>query len=202
MAARACCVEGCTEPVQARDRCHTHYMRWYREQGSSPWPSAEERFWAAVNMDGPLPDPLSLAAGKGPCWLWAGGTNGRGYGRLSYEGIPVPAHAYSYRLLVGPIPDGLMPDHLCCVKLCVNPDHLEPVTNQENGLRGAQYRRRQSDFVHQLRQIGQRELAEGVLLTSEDSRDFTVEHFAEVTMDALEVRGTHRGYVIDESGGF
>jgi hypothetical protein len=46
------------------------------------------------------------------------------------------AHRFSYLKLVGPIPEGLQIDHLCRVRHCVNPDHLEPVTNKENIRRG------------------------------------------------------------------
>lgn len=67
------------------------------------------------------------------CWLWnaARFTIG-GYGQ--FQGYR--AHRISYELLVGPIPAGLQLDHLCRVSHCVNPAHLEPVTNRENALRG------------------------------------------------------------------
>lgn len=69
----------------------------------------------------------------GGCWEWVGHTNGGGYGRLAIEGrTTVYAHRWSYEYHVGPIPDGLEIDHLCRNTLCVNPDHLEPVTPDEN----------------------------------------------------------------------
>lgn len=70
----------------------------------------------------------------GFCWLWTGETNGEGYGRLQFQGNRSPAHRVVYELLVGPIPKGLQLDHLCRVRNCVNPDHVEPVpfkVNQE-----------------------------------------------------------------------
>lgn len=72
------------------------------------------------------------------CWLWTGPTDGHGYGRAGR----VRAHRFSYELLVGPIPDGLVLDHLCRVPLCVRPDHLEPVTDGENTRRGVAAQRR------------------------------------------------------------
>lgn len=71
------------------------------------------------------------------CWLWGGAVNWRGYGRFGNEGGHVGAHRFSYEMHRGPIPDGLQIDHLCRVRCCVNPDHLEPVTNAENLARGA-----------------------------------------------------------------
>jgi hypothetical protein len=78
------------------------------------------------------------------CWNWTGHTSG-GYGRITRSradvkanGGPrgVQAHRFAYEDIVGPIPAGLQLDHLCRNQLCVNPDHLEPVTQRENLLRG------------------------------------------------------------------
>lgn len=74
---------------------------------------------------------------QGDCWVWTGSAANRGYGSIHHEGrngyLP---HRLSYELLVGPIPDGLVLDHLCMNRRCVNPKHLEPVTNRVNILRG------------------------------------------------------------------
>ncbi len=80
-----------------------------------------------------------------PCWVWKYSLDGRGYGQLwnRKAGQPVRAHRFYYELLVGPIPVGLDLDHLCRVKRCVNPDHLEPVTRAENIRRGFAFRRLQ-----------------------------------------------------------
>ena len=72
----------------------------------------------------------------GFCWLWTGALDGKGYGRVSVGGKVVRAHRWAYEALVGPIPSGLHLDHLCRVKTCVNPDHLEPVTHRVNLERG------------------------------------------------------------------
>jgi hypothetical protein len=71
----------------------------------------------------------------GPCWLWTGPLVD-GYGQAQFEGRGQRIMRVIYRQLVGPIPEGLVLDHLCRVRRCVNPAHLEPVTNRENGLRG------------------------------------------------------------------
>lgn len=89
---------------------------------------------------------LSFVSVRNPidCWLWVGScskTHGNTYG---YFTVPtgtrrsrtVSAHRYSYRLFKGAIPKGFVIDHICRNGLCVNPDHLEAVTNKENILRG------------------------------------------------------------------
>lgn len=137
-----CSVPDCGRRSHARGWCNTHYERW-RKHGH---PEAdrpvqivnndESRFWSKVDKDGPLP---AWAPFLGPCWLWTGAPNASGYGTLRLSGgtrRTVTAHRYAYELRVGPIPDGLTLDHLCRVRACVRPDHLEPVTNKENALRG------------------------------------------------------------------
>jgi hypothetical protein len=83
-----------------------------------------ERFWQKViKTDG--------------CWAWTAQTDIGGYGRFWLSPRKsVAAHRYSYESAIGTIPEGLFLDHLCRVHSCVNPAHLEPVTNQENCKRG------------------------------------------------------------------
>ena len=76
------------------------------------------------------------------CWLWAGHVNPKGYGTAaiketgSNRWMTRYAHRAMYQLVAGPIQAGLELDHLCRVRSCVNPEHLEPVTRRENVLRG------------------------------------------------------------------
>jgi hypothetical protein len=70
------------------------------------------------------------------CWLWRGAKSGHGYGVIGYRGRQRPAHRVLYELTRAPVPKSLDIDHLCRVRNCVNPDHLEPVTHQENCKRG------------------------------------------------------------------
>ncbi len=76
------------------------------------------------------------------CWIWTSVIHKQtGYARFKFNGKMEPAHRVSYWLFVGEIPEGLDIDHLCRVRHCVNYNHLEPVTRQENLRRGENYRR-------------------------------------------------------------
>jgi len=86
---------------------------------------SDERFWATVS-----PEPNT------GCFLWTGTMSPKGYGRVWFGGRMGAAHRVAYELVIGAIPSGLQLDHLCRVRCCVNPAHLEPVTNQENIRRG------------------------------------------------------------------
>jgi hypothetical protein len=74
------------------------------------------------------------------CWIWTGYCDPAGYGRVHWEGRSDRIHIVVYRLLVGPVPDGLELDHVaangCRWRCCSNPAHLEPVTHRVNLLRG------------------------------------------------------------------
>jgi hypothetical protein len=92
--------------------------------------SAEERFWEKVSK-------------TESCWLWAstiskGGGSG-GYAMFWYEGRPRLAHRWIYERMYGVVAKELTLDHLCRVRHCVNPAHLEPVTHRENVLRGKSF---------------------------------------------------------------
>ena len=71
------------------------------------------------------------------CWLWTGFISRFGYGSMSDDSRKTrAAHRLVYQLLVGDIPAGMQLDHLCRVRSCVNPRHLEPVTAKVNIRRG------------------------------------------------------------------
>ena len=78
---------------------------------------------------------LDRVDATGDCWEWTGATQ-LGYGLVSFEGRRWRVHRLIWTLLVGPIPNGLVLDHLCRVRHCANPDHLEVVTQLENVRRG------------------------------------------------------------------
>lgn len=116
-----CKNDGCnnTVHVQKEQLCKNHYQmfRYYLYRPKKK--TTEERFWQYVNK-------------TDTCWIWFGAQNGKGYGSFRTGATHVLPHRFSYELLVGPIPAGLQIDHLCFTPRCVNPKHLEPVTNKIN----------------------------------------------------------------------
>lgn len=85
-----------------------------------------DRFFSKVNV-------------HGVCWEWEGSKTPDNYGRHWYRYKGPMAHRWVWEALVGEIPENYEIDHLCMNTLCVNPDHLEPVTGSEN------HRRKKSD---------------------------------------------------------
>lgn len=82
------------------------------------------------------------------CWLWTAVTTPNGYGKIGVNGQHLGAHRVMYELIVGPVPEGLVIDHLCKVRHCVNPAHLEPVTQRENLLRADTIQARNAAKTH------------------------------------------------------
>jgi hypothetical protein len=101
-----------------------HYLRWKRatpKEKREPLvrPSATERFWKNVDK-------------SGSCWEWTAGKNSYGYGWFWVNGGNMGAHRFSYEQSKGSIPEGLLVDHICHNRACVNPDHLRLVTDKQN----------------------------------------------------------------------
>lgn len=89
-------------------------------------PADLERFWSKVEK-------------TSTCWLWMAGKR-RGYGAFQIttngQRSTIQAHRIAYGLVAGDVPVGLVLDHVCRVRACVNPDHLRPVTDAVNILAG------------------------------------------------------------------
>lgn len=130
-----CSVEGCeteVSPKSARGLCMTHYSRLRHHGSVEPpqRPTREERFWSKVSK-------------TDECWLWEGTLNSAGYGVFNLGGKYgriVLVHRFAYEQLVGPITEESL-DHLCYVRRCCNPEHLEPVPLLENQRRAVERRR-------------------------------------------------------------
>lgn len=78
------------------------------------------------------------------CWLWAGSCTERDYPTVRWNGATRRTHRVVYQVLVAEIPPHLELDHLCRMRQCVNPEHLEPVTHRINTLRGDTFQRSNS----------------------------------------------------------
>lgn len=97
------------------------------------------RFWAYVRI-------------TKTCWLWQKYCDEDGYGTFkTTEGKTVKAYHFAYESLCGPIPKGMVLDHLCSVRACLNPDHLEIVTPRENVIRGKTFIRDNADKTRCIR---------------------------------------------------
>ena len=83
-----------------------------------------------------LPAAFALKVRDSSCTVWIGATNTVGYGVVTVDGRQELAHRVAYEDAYGPIPEGLVLDHLCRVRNCVKPEHLEAVTHAENIRRG------------------------------------------------------------------
>ncbi len=84
----------------------------------------------------PLLDRFNSKVRYGPgCWSWTGALNDSGYGVIWDGTRLVYAHRLAYELVRGPVPDGMQVDHLCLIRSCVNPGHLEVVTADQNNYR-------------------------------------------------------------------
>lgn len=126
-----CVIDGCNREVIARGWCTKHYQRWKNGiDMNGRFDDPDWCFWQKVNKDGNSHPTL------GPCWEWTGYVAEHGYGKFARDGVKLYAHRIAYEMKVGPIPEGLELDHLCRVRHCVNPGHLEPVPHVVNTLRG------------------------------------------------------------------
>lgn len=123
---KVCSVDGCDELRVGQGLCGLHYARQRKGQ---PLDAPKH-----TGRGGDRLTRLMKLVDKTPtCWLYTGYLTKEGY-------PPARQHRKIYELLVGPIPEGMQLDHLCYVRNCVNPDHLEPVTNDENARRAAEHR--------------------------------------------------------------
>jgi len=126
MPRKVCAVAGCENLVNARGLCQAHQRRLelYGDplvsiRGHAP---PEERFWRRVDKGG-------------DCWLWTGSRNAAGYGRFQLAGRGgkyVGPHRFSYEMVNGPVPDGMVVMHSCDNPSCVNPAHLSVGTHKDN----------------------------------------------------------------------
>lgn len=129
---RPCAADDCTKPSRAQGLCWACYAQMRRELAGGFPRSTDPRQRIVSRVD---IDPET------GCWVHRLTGDRQGYGRITYRGQAWKVHRLAYTAFVGPIPDGLVIDHLCRNTRCANPAHLEPVTNAENVRRGFAARR-------------------------------------------------------------
>jgi hypothetical protein len=142
MAKDICAVDGCERERYTHGLCRPHgrRLRLYGTTEARKVATPLDRFSAKYRV---LPNG---------CWEWTASTTKKGYGHFSLDGRLWLAHVMAYHLFVGPMPAGMVVDHLChtndatCLggndcphRRCVNPSHLESVTARENSLRGRSF---------------------------------------------------------------
>ena len=144
-----CSVEDCEKPTRTRGWCNRHYQRWLKH--GDPLATLAYR-------DGPeaaflaRTEPLVWSS----CIIWTGGTNRYGYGQLRVNGRQTFAHRYAWERVNGPIPDGLMIDHRCFERSCVNVEHLRIATRYQNSQHRSGPTRRSSTGVRGVSKNGNR----------------------------------------------
>lgn len=130
-----CSEEDCDRPANRKGMCQMHRRR--EENHGEVTDPRERRFWAQVDR-----------RGDDECWPWTGHVQPNGYGTFGTTGTRL-VHRIAYQYMIGPIPKGLVLDHLCHTRdprcedcdecphrRCANPSHLEPITPRENIARG------------------------------------------------------------------
>lgn len=131
---KQCLVEDCTlsanRPGSARGYCSKHL--YHVQQHGQPNMGRRLPHSATVEDRFDIKYTVNPITG---CWEWGAGLTNIGYSQFSDGNTNVTGHSYAYRRYVGGVPKGLTLDHLCELKTCVNPQHLEPVTQSENNLR-------------------------------------------------------------------
>ena len=132
MKMKICSFPDCGRKHKGRGYCESH-LRHLRE-GKPLRVISTLGHW---HPHAPVAERLErLSQRDGDCLIWVGRIDRGGYGALKINGKYMKAHRASYVLAHGMIPEGLVIDHLCRVRACINPDHLEAVTGLENTRRG------------------------------------------------------------------
>lgn len=124
---RTCTIEGCERPHMGRGYCGPHLYR-FQKFGD---PLGGRHIRVAGDSVERLMLLYRVEESTGH-WLWTASLGEFGYGQVRWGGTMRRAHRVVYAVMVGPIPPGMVLDHLCGVRHCVNPAHLEPVTQRVN----------------------------------------------------------------------
>lgn len=152
-----CTHQGCSAPAVTRDLCRKHYDHLKNAGLLTLLPklTMEERFWAKVDKNGPLPD---LLPELGHCWIWTGGVEGDGYGQfyIDHARPAARSHIVAWTWVNGPVPDGLVLDHKCLRRHCVRTSHLRTATRSMNSSHFAGAKAHSTTGIRGVHKIGKR----------------------------------------------
>ena len=123
---KTCNIDGCEKPRKARGWCNTHWARWRRH--GNPLQGGP----IGLRASSPADAFAARTERQGDCLIWTGAVIANGYGRLSANGRMVLAHRFAWECEHGPIPDGLVIDHTCWNRQCVEVSHLRTASHQQN----------------------------------------------------------------------
>ena len=161
MSKRTCSIDGCEGPVSARGWCNKHYKRWNaygsptRERPKKVCgvegcdsPHLANGYCQTHNYRNQAHgDPLAgrpspnihphdaldkYTEVEGDCLVWVRGVDSNGYGAISYQGKRLAAHRVAWERLNGPIPTGMVLDHVCWTRRCVKVSHMRLATRAQN----------------------------------------------------------------------
>lgn len=138
-------------PADGRPRCRTCRLERRKESKSRITLEISELSEAEIAKRIGFGRLIRFITPSDECWIWRGDLSGSGYGRLWVGSRYFAAHRISFLVFRGPIAPGLVLDHLCRRRSCVNPSHLDPVTNRTNILRGEGVCARNSRKTHCIR---------------------------------------------------
>lgn len=123
---KTCNIDGCEKRHEARGMCKAHWERW-RKHGD-PLQGGP----IGLRASSPADAFAARTERQGDCLIWTGSCNPGGYGQLSVNGRIVRAHRFAWEQINGPIPAGMVIDHTCWNRACVNTEHLRLATHKQN----------------------------------------------------------------------